>query len=283
MKNQKGFAPIIILVVLVVIAGGVGYFMLNKNKPVINKSVTQSLFNLSGDLNPNCKYNDPDLCKYFNKSLKFEGYKDGFTGKTAITDKAGKKSETVFQFQNDRSHFSTKDNGKEIMESITIADTTYTKDFTDNKWWKYTREKTKADTQNQSVFNSEDIKKEVEKNFNEDKTTFTKIGKEACGKLQCFKYQAVNDLTNDSKEYVYFDDREYLLRKMRIEDKEGSITETEYEFGNVNITEPAPVKEMQAGQNPYFPGAINDQGGKIDAKELENTQKELEKTAQENK
>lgn len=247
MKNQKGFIPVIIAVVVLVVVGIVGYVMVAKNKAP-GKGVLSNIQLPGGiGLNSNCKLKDPELCKYMDKSIKMaDSFKTGFVGVSVTTDKSGKKMENTWEMAGDAAHFVSSENGKELSNMITISNTTYTKDLSDGKWTKFTFNSSSGNG-NKGLFNTDEIKKQLKDTIKdtEDKTTYKSLGKEGCGSSQCFKYQIINPLTTDTKEYVYFDDREYVMRKMKIETA-GSVTETMFEFKTVQIKEPSPIKESSS-------------------------------------
>lgn len=224
-------AIIIIILVIVVLGGGLFAY----GKFVKKASSLSSIMNpLSPKLNPNCKYNDPDLCKFVNN---WKDVKE-MTMVADSTEKDGKKGKWTYKIDGDDNQMIMEESGTENYNAITIANTTYTKDYTDNKWWKYTHD-TNLNT-NSEAFDIDFDDKAAEA---EDKTTYEKIGKEACGKYTCFKYKVIDPANTDSTEYIYFDDKEYLLRKTRSEDKDGSVNEATLDYSNVSISEPSPTKE----------------------------------------
>jgi len=233
-------------------------------------------------LNPNCKLNDPELCRYMDKSIKMaESFNNGFVGVSTTVDvKSGQKTQSTWEIGKDRSHFLTTANGKEQSNIITIGNTTYTKDISDGKWTKFTLSSSRGSSGN-SFFNPEQMKnefKDVLKNT-EDRTTYKSLGKESCGAYTCFKYQIIIPEFNETKEYVYFDDKEYIMRKMRIESAT-STTETMFEFKQVNIQEPSPIKEeTKSGFNTEMLQKL--QQGNSSSVNMEQLQKEIEKYQQE--
>lgn len=239
-KSEKGFAPIaIVAVVAVVILAGAGYFFMSKSGNAPQIPGAPSLGGLT--LNPNCEYNDPDLCKFVNN---WKETKD-FSAKSAMTSKQGPKVDSLYEMSGkDKVHMVMSEGGKENWNTITIGDTTYTKDFSDNKWWKQTvkKEELKEKLGDDFDFDFSESTEEA------DKTEYKKEGKEACGNMQCFKYQIVESGSSDTKQYLWFDDREYMMRKMRVEDNEGNITESEFAYTGVNISAPSPTKEAKEGQ-----------------------------------
>lgn len=235
---QKGNTGIIILIVLVVvIAAGIGgYFVLGKSSTVPGLSIP----GIKPALNPNCELKDPELCKFMNNWQNQKDY-----SVTTTSNMGGQTIESIFEISGqDKSHIVSKMNGKENLNTITIGNTTYTLDYTDNKWAKYTYTPDKQ--QNTPEQNVKDQVTLDTKNTQPDKTVYKFIDKEACGDKTCFKYEIVDAATTDTKQFIYFDDQDYLMRKMRIEDKANGVSESVYTYTGVNISVPSPVKDGNA-------------------------------------
>jgi hypothetical protein len=228
-REEKGTSKLLYVVIgAVVLAVVGGYLFLNNSGSNPITSVVKK------PLNPNCELKDSELCKFMNNW-------SGLTNYSVHSVMRGAEGEMVSHFAiagEDRMQMMSSQNGKESYNMISIGKTTYTKDYSDNKWWKVTYEDPKNeltavnDFKESFDFDAEEMK---------DKTTYKSLGKETCGSLQCFKYQVVNP-DFPGTEYLWFDDREYLLRKTLHED-EGTSTESTFDYANVNIKEPSPVKE----------------------------------------
>ena len=191
-------------------------------------------------LNPNCEYEDPELCKFMNNWAAQTNYAVATTAKMA-----GMQMESLYEIDgNEKFHSVSKQNGKEDSNMISIGDTTYMLDYKDNKWWKMTTKP--DDTTTSQVKEIKDEFKMSEKG-EEDKTVYKFIVKEACGDKTCFKYEMITPDSTDNKQYMWFDDSEYLMRKTSFEDKENGSSESIYTYGLVSISVPSPVKEG----NPY--------------------------------
>lgn len=258
LKKQRGISKVFIIVGIVVllVAVGGGYTLLSK--------AGVSLPSASLPLNPNCKFNDPDLCKFIN-NFKVLG---SYSVKSTSTPKSGPKVDSLFEISGeDKSHIVLSENSKETYNVINIGNTTYTKDFADNKWWKQVAKAEKTDA-------SIDIRDEFKKTETaEDKTTYKKVGKEVCGTRNCFKYEVIDPTNSNSTEFIWFDDRDYLLRKTRSEAKGGEVTEAEYTYDKVNITAPSPTKDAPANQM-IVPNGTSIPG--ISQEDLNKLQKEAE-------
>lgn len=232
---QKGGVPVSIIigaVVVLALLGGGYFYMQSKGGGGI-----PGLPGAVG-LNPNCKYNDPDLCKFVNnwKTLKDYSIK-------STSSYQGQKSDISMQISGeDKSHIVMSQSGKESFNVITIGDTTYTKDFTDNKWWKQKASKQEAEIKDKYTLKFDESDKETE-----DKTTYKSLGKEPCGNLTCFKYEVINPEMAGTQEFIWFDTNQYLLRKMVTKSKEGE-TEMTFDYSGVNITAPSPTKDAKDNQ-----------------------------------
>ncbi len=221
----------LIIIIAVLVLGGGGYFAYAKISGGSLKIPGLS----SSKFNSNCKYNDPDLCKFINN------WKEVKNLTMTSTDTTGGKTTTaVFKMEGeDNSQIILSEGGKETYNTVILGKTTYTKDYTDNKWFKYTPTATNTNISSEESRIDFDTKADSA----EDKTTYKKIGKEACGSLTCFKYQVIDPAITDSTEYIYFDSKEYLLRKTRSEANNGNISEATYDYTKFTLPEPSPTKE----------------------------------------
>ncbi len=168
------------------------------------------------------------------------------------TDSSGKGTvdTTEVQMQGDQFRWrsTVNDKGKDISDAIYIGDTTYIKDFSDNKWWKQTIKPEKT-TQTQKATENKpiDIKEEVDKE--KDKLNFKALGKEACGNMMCYKYE-ISFGSDSGKQTVWFDDQKYLTR--REESSFGEFkTAVEYSYDNINVSPPTPTKDVPEGKNIF--------------------------------
>ena len=241
MENKKGFTPILVVVLVVVAAAGVaGYMLMNKKGdsalPKVNIPGVKTV------LDSKCKFNDAELCKYVNKGLAQDMSKLNYTIKTASTDSEGNKSNSEMKMDNKgNSQIVSSEKEKETSNIIVMGNTTYMKDYTDGKWFKMENESEDNQEMGQMP-DMESIKEEFQKE--QENIEYKKIGKEACGTLNCFKYQIIDPNQTSSTQYIYFDDREYVMRKMSSIDQSGYTYEMIFEYGPVTITAPSPVKEM---------------------------------------
>lgn len=231
--KPRGVSKVLLLAIVALILAGAGGFYVFGQKT--GQDGSSALPFAKKPLNASCKYNDPELCKYINNLPLPTTYT------ITSTAKVGNMSiDSVYSISgSDKYHMIGKQNGKEISNTISIGDTTYTLDYTDNKWWKKTAQPDDP---------SEETVKEIKDQYSlddkavEDKTTYKFIAKEACGSLTCFKYEmAYEGLSAQS--FIWFDDKDYLMRKMNVVTKNSGTSEAVYSYDPVVINAPSPVKE----------------------------------------
>jgi hypothetical protein len=140
---------------------------------------------------------------------------------------------------NGDSHTVMTEGGKETYNVITIKDTTYTKDYSDGKWWKEIAAKDDSNPKDKTAISEESSNSDKS---DQAKPQYKSAGKEACGNLECYKYQVINPGVEDT-EYIWFDTKQYKLRKATFTSKDGGTSTEEYAYGSVNIKAPSPVKE----------------------------------------
>lgn len=223
----------IIIVIALILFGAGGAYAVYKFTNINLGPVSRIL---GPKLDSNCKYNDPDLCKFVNnwKNVEFMNMTSTYKDATGVDQKMS------FMMQGkDKNQLTIWTNGNENYNTIFIGKTTYTKDYSDSKWFKYTALPT--DTTNGQINN--EFKFDEKAAQADDKTTYKKMGTEPCGKLTCFKYEVVSGTESDAHEFIYFDNKEYLMRKTRTEYSNGTVAEATIDYSKFTISEPTPVKE----------------------------------------
>lgn len=285
MKNQKGFAPIILIVAVLVAAAviGAGYVIINKGKPGTAGILPKVQLPGAVTLNANCKLNDPELCKYVNQAGQMtSAFEKGFSGKSVTTMKDGKKTESVWEMQGSKSHFQSLTDGKEDANVIIIGNTTYTKDMADGKWFKYTAKTAGEESSANSLFDINQLKSTIEDAVKEgeDKATYKALGKAPCGNLTCFKYQIIEPALGETTTYLYFDDRQYMIRMMEATSSFGTTTST-FSYDPISINEPSPVKADERF-NMYDPSVMEKIQGSTSSIDMEKLQQNLQQMMKEN-
>ena len=239
-NHQRGIVPLILLAV-VGIAAVAGFFLLKQggiDLPGINPLVpraTEKDFEFIEDAN-------------VRKNFVAQANQTSYRTRT-VSDAAGLTFVNEVQIKGESFNYRDieyEPGDKEIKHTINIGDTVYTKDYTDNKWWKQTI-KPEELTQEEKDQEPIDFKEE----FSQPDLKFKALGKEACGNLTCFKYEQTSPSIPGTRTF-WFDDQKYLLRKEEASYGEFT-TRTEYSYDNVNITAPSPTKDVPAGVNTNMP------------------------------
>ncbi len=247
---------------LILIGGGVYYTMSSGSMAALSGAPAISM--------ADCKY-DTDVCKFM---IGWQDVKQ-YSAVSTMTAPGEKPYESLFETDGDRTHVVTKQGGKEVMANITIGDVTYMKDEQDGKWWKILPEKAKD--YKDVMPDTSDYKPEIDTTESEDTTVYTKVGTEPCGKFTCFKYEVTYKDNKDSKEYWWFDNSEYKLRKMRTEGTDKSVSEMTYNYDKPSIKEPSQVKE-----GSMFDAAMSNSGmSASEAAEMKKQVEEAQKAAKE--
>lgn len=238
-SNQKGLGAVLIIVVLVVLVaiGAAGYFVLRKSGDVASNAVSSVVESAeTKKALDECKkaYSDEDLCKALSNFIGLKQYQT-----TMTSSESGGLSFTI-EVDGDKTYSKQTLNGKTI-ESISQGNTVYTKDNTDGKWWKQVFETPKSSI-------TDDLK--LDTNFTDEatKTTYTKIGQEACDKLTCNKYKVTETSSKDTQ-YIWIDTKDNLIRRMSVESSDGSKTEISYTYNKKSIDIPNNTKDASPTQS----------------------------------
>ena len=246
---QRGFAVIGIVVILVIaVAAIAGFILLNQNQSgqgatgvnapgTITQKATEADFSF---------IEDPTLRKHFVTQANVAGYRT-----TGSSPASGLKQTSEAQIRGDEwSRREVEENaGVEVKNMITIGDTIYLKDYSDNTWWKQVmkfEDLPETDDEEDVYTEPKDFKEE----YSNPQISYDSLAEEACGKLTCFKYQQYFSKDPEFKRAFWFDDQDYLLRK-----EQGGfgefITTIEYSYDAINIQAPSPTKEVPAGKSIY--------------------------------
>lgn len=240
--TQSGFhlVPVIAIVGVVALLGAIGFlFWSNFGKQAVSDAALDVATKQARD---ECeKEADKDICRFLTSWKVYQKYR--------MTSISSDGSKFVTAVDGDKSHVKTE--GEMVYEVITIGKVTYTKGG--DKWYKSTIKTPKdnvADSYKPEIGDSTGESSDVDEQ--KTTTTYKLIGKEACGSLTCFKYDVVDSASED-KQTIWFDDKDYKLRKQVHETTDGK-TEMTLEYDKVSITTPSPVVEL--AENQYLlPGA----------------------------
>lgn len=235
-KDSRGIAPLILILVGVVVVAGIGFAawrILGKKDTPANKAADSSA-------EAKCGSDDADLCKFFANYKVHDTYK--VNSEHTTTD--GTKSATVFEGQGkDKSHIIFNVQGVDT-EMIIIGKVTYTK-ASSGTWWKQTQPEDEPNEYTQDY--EPDLEGPSKDEPEVPKTEYKKIGTEACGDLQCFKYQVIDPTSPDQEQFIWFDTKDYQIRRQLTSNDDGT-DDMAYTYTAITINEPSPVKELGPDQ-----------------------------------
>jgi outer membrane lipoprotein-sorting protein len=244
LKNEQGIAHLVLIVLAVIVLAAIGgaAWRVSSSKKDSKSTATNSSQKAVSDseVEKAClkEVNDKELCKFASN------YKlDGVSYKAVITSVApeGKSVMTMEVDSKNNSSMVTSQDGKEVGAFISLDKATYTKDLDGKAWTKYSAAaETPADTNP-----TKDIDFKPSDFTSEDTVSYKSQGKEACGKLTCFKYQIIDSKTPAQEQYLWFDTKDYMLQRWSTKDAQGT-SDMVFTYQNVIIKEPSPVHEMSA-------------------------------------
>lgn len=243
-KAQDGFAHIMIVLAAVVLVGvgGVGYYVLTKQKNTSSSlsPVVSSAANKESNDACNKQLKDKDFCKFASNWKVLENYKSTIVS----TSKTGTTTMNMETDGADKTKAVTSQDGKEISAFITIGKTFYMKDEADGSWTKFTDDSiAQPSTKSKDTMKIANFKDAITET---NKTQYKKIGKEACDKFTCFKYQIIDPKTPASEQFVWFDTHDYIMRRWLTKDTAGT-TDMKLSYENVTISVPSPIKSATTG------------------------------------
>lgn len=246
--NSKGAVNIFIIAGIIAAALLAGYFFLSQKVSIpIPGGLPGAL-----SLTPRATEKDFEFIEDPTLRKHFVAQANQTTYRTKVTSPgSGLTTLNEVQIKGDSYNFREieSDGPKERKHMITIGDTLYLKDYSDNKWWRQTAKPAEI---------KDGEKKEEPTDFKEEYSKpdlkYKASGKESCGSsaegLTCFKYEQIFPESPDMKRIFWFDDNKYLLRK----DQAGFgefIATVEYSYDVINIQAPSPTKDVPEGKSIY--------------------------------
>jgi len=254
-KNQAGLAHLVLIVLVVAVLaviGLVGMRVMKKNKDTNSSaSITGTAVKEDKQVEKACndQLHDKNLCKFASHySLDKVSYKATINS----TSSDGNSLTTMEVDGKDNSSMVISQGGKEASAFIYLNGASYIKDENDGSWTKYPASNT------QDLKDSEptkDIKIDTNDFTEKNTLTYKALGKEACGSLNCFKYQIVDSTSPKSQQFFWFDDKNYMMQRWSNKDDSGSMDMT-FSYQSITIKEPSPVHEFSASNSADLNAAI---------------------------
>jgi Tfp pilus assembly protein PilX len=243
-RSQRGIAHLVLIIIIFAVLGLIGFAGYKVVSGKDGEKAADSIARKAAEAA--CTETDKNICK-FQSSWKEQKY---YTLKSKTTAD-GQTSESTYQAEGDKRFHMTL-SGEMAYEIIVIDNDTYTK-AANGTWWKQTNKPEEASKYAQD-FDFDDNDSDSSSEEPKNTTTYKNLGKEACGNLTCFKYQVVDSSAPNDKEYIWFDTKDYQLRRTLSESSDGTVSDSTFSYEKISIKVPSPVKEL--GPNQYLmPGA----------------------------
>lgn len=220
-----------LLMAVVVAAVGLVAWKVTDNRSTIATGINQ-------DTQSKCitVVNDKLFCKFAGVFANVTNYK----ATISITDQNGASANYDLAYDGkNNSSMVVKQNGQEQGNIVVYSGVTYSKDYSDGQWFKY-------GTGDKNTPQFLDLKKEFLKadfkGDNGQKLEYKNLSTEKCGELKCYKYQETDPQKPTETNYLWFDTKDYLLRRVSANDGKTS-TEMTVTYASVSITQPSPTKD----------------------------------------
>lgn len=145
-------------------------------------------------------------------------------------------------------------NGTLLNEMVFMGETTYAKDYSDNKWWKET---SKPEALPSSEAGEANIPKPIdiqEETTKSTQSSYKAMGQEPCGEsapgLTCYVYEETYPENSGSRKF-WFDTKDFLTRKE--EQGTGAMKAlTQMWYDNISVTAPSPTKDVPQGESIFM-------------------------------
>lgn len=181
--------------------------------------------------------NDEPLCKF---AAKDEATADDSYVLSITTTSENSEEINIIKAENPKKTSSTThQNGDLIDETIILGNEIYIKDYSDNVWAHYTEE-AEEDTEETISY---DFTSETSEDVQSFKDDHKFEAMEQCDDKMCYKYKITHDADTNSYSYLWFDDQEFLTRRILTVDTDTS-TNMAFEYKAVTIDVPTPTKEI---------------------------------------
>lgn len=234
-KNESGIAHVLLALMVVVVLAVIGVVAWKVNN---NRSTTSTAVDKVVQDKCMTEVNDTLFCKFAGAFGNVGDYKVTVNS----TDQTGA---SVIELANDskgNSSMVVKVNGQEQGNIVVFSGVTYSKDYTDGKWFKFAA----SDTTKPATV---DLKKEFlkggYKGANGQKLEYKKIGTEKCDKLTCYKYQVVDSQKSTETDFLWFDTKDFLLRRATVNDSQANTNAAmTITYVAVSISAPSPTKDV---------------------------------------
>lgn len=237
--NDQGNSLLVVVIIIVVLAvvGGVGYYVWHKKQTNNNTTTGTNSAISKQELAAACSLTDKNICKFYTAWKNINSYSIQSTSTVN-----GQQETTNMDYSSPNKYHITI--SSPAYETITIGDVVYTK-ASDGTWWKQqpSQQSAQKATSNVNV-NFQDPNTNASANTS---TSYKLVGQEACGNLTCYKYQYTAPDSSNSTQYIWFDTKDFRLRKISVQSADTNYTAT-VSYNSVTVNAPANAKDLGANQ-----------------------------------
>lgn len=251
--NERGIAHVLIILLVVVVLAAVGYVgwkVIGKKSTTtaIKSSTTPATTSDTTAASAAQKaclaaFHDTDLCKFVAAETATPLAKTQY--KMTITGTSSGVASNITELQDGKSNTAvTIISGGSSISTISLDGQSYTQASAGSPWITY------GAGSSSSSQPSPDATLTTALN-NLTAASYTKLGKEACGSLTCFKYQIQSKATPNATQYIWFDTKDYLMRQYYETGVAGGDTFTMViNYQSVTINKPSPVQNASQSGGP---------------------------------
>lgn len=208
--TQSGFGHIIAIFLLVIVAGFllVVFKAVTSHNGVKGKNQNQALQSTTNDT-AGCNYQDAELCQFQNKQktpiYTYEQIETEFV--------SGKEtSKRTSRVVNEHKAFYIDQVDGNSIDTLYDSGKQYMKRSADNLWLNVTALLPKTSGNPIQPVRSQFLEGDKDAAA-EQPPTYTRLGVEKCGSLDCLKYKVtVSNYNQGAPAYVWFDTKDYLLQ-----------------------------------------------------------------------
>lgn len=183
---------------------------------------------------------DENLCKFAAASER--STEKSYRSVLTLVDNSGTTITTTDYENIDRSKWTIQQNGQQIDAFILYDADGYVFDKSDGVWAHY-RDPEFAPTLGDSTLEVYDFSSAESEDVQEFRDRYKFVREEDCGELTCFKYQITIEGDENTKAFMWFDTKDYLLRRYQTIGKD-STTNTQYIYEDISISVPDKIKTV---------------------------------------
>lgn len=231
---------LVVAVVLAVVGFAAWKVFTGKDSGTGGVAMTAADKKVEKDCNVQYDNKDQDFCRFASHRSTNLAYEA-----VVVSRSAGSVTTTKISTDGPgNSVLSVSMSDKEVSSLVLVDGVSYRKNYSDGSWQKLDP----GDPGNLKI-NSKNPASDM-KIYTEDDTTskdqrltYVAVGKEACGKLTCFKYEIKDPSNSANRQFIWFDDKDYRLARWQAQDgNSATSSNAAYSYRDITINVPSPVR-----------------------------------------